>query len=77
MQSLVQGEMLIFGGTNPEIEQQFIYKVDFNKNDSYLISQMNNYNNEKSCLYKNKILVFGVSPNLTQRTIVTNVRSFA
>ena len=51
---------MIFGGTNSEIDLQFIYKVNLKEKNSYLISELETSNNEKSCLYNNKVLIFGV-----------------
>ena len=48
------------GGSNPEIETQYVYKIEILKNNSFLVSEMNTNFNDKSCIFQNKILVFGV-----------------
>lgn len=60
MHSFCEQELLILGGHNPEIEKQFIYKIDIANKNPFLVSEMLHTNNDKSCLYKNKILCFGV-----------------
>lgn len=78
MHSIRAQELLIFGGQNPEIEKQFIYKIDIANKNPFLVSEMMNTTNDKSCLYKNKILSFGVKrANLTKRTRATNARNTA
>lgn len=57
---LTPHQLLIFGGSNPEIETQYVYKIEILKNNSFLVSEMNTNFNDKSCIFQNKILVFGV-----------------
>ena len=61
MECVTQNEFMVFGGQNPEIEGQFIYKIEISNKNSYLISQLQNGQNDKSFLLKDKIFIFGVT----------------
>ena len=59
--SLEYEQFYIFGGSNPNLSEQFIYLVDLGKKTCEVVIKMNNMNSNKSILYCDKVLIFGVN----------------